>query len=115
MSLTFEVGDRFMAAAEEWGESRLMEIEDALETKVEQALLEIEHLVSGAYEVEFEVDGHTVTYEPTEDLEAFLEKQSAGTDLDPSDVLEMHVNLFANAFLEEAENEQRPPNAPPRD
>lgn len=115
MSLTFEVGDRFLAAAEEWGESRMMETEDALETKVEQALLEIEHLVSGAYEVEFEVDGHTVVHQPTEDLEAFLAEQSAGTDLEPSDVLKMHVDLFASAFLEEAEDEERPPNAPPPD
>lgn len=115
MSLHFEVSDRFLAAAEEWAESRMMETESALETKVEQALLEIEHLVSGAYEVTFEVDGRTVTYEPTGDLEVFLEKQSAETDLEPSDVLKMHVDLFANAFLEEAEQEGRPPNAPPPD
>lgn len=115
MSLGFEVGERFYAAAEEWAERRLEEPEAALETKAEQALLEVEHLVSGAYEVDFAVDGRTVTHEPTDDLLAFLERQAEGTDLEPADVLKLHVDLFARAFLEEAREEERPPNAPPPD
>ncbi|MFB6206774.1 MAG: hypothetical protein ABEJ05_09655 [Haloglomus sp.] len=115
MSLSFEVGDRFLAAAEQWAESRMTDTEDALETKVEQALLEVEHLVSGAYEVEFSVDGRTVTHEPTDDLAAFLSRQAEATELDESTVLKLHVDLFADAFLEEAGEEERPPNAAPPD
>lgn len=115
MSLTFEVGDRLHEAAEAWAESRMTDTDEALETKVEQALLEVEHLVSGAYEVEFTVDGRTVTYEPTDALLTFLQTQTAGTDLDESALLKRHVDLFANAFLEDAEAEARPPNAPPPD
>ena len=89
--------------------------EAALETKVEQSLLEIEHLVSGVHEVEFDVEGREVTYEPTEDLAALLESQAEGTGVDAAAVLKMHVDLFANAFLEEAEEAERPPNAPPPD
>lgn len=115
MSLEFEVGDRFLAAAEEWGERRLTDTEDALETKAEQALLEIEHLVSGAYEVEFEVDGRTVVHEPTDELELFLAEQADETGLDEGTLLKLHVDLFARAFLEEARDEERPPDAPPRE
>lgn len=101
MSLTFEVGDRFMAAAEEWGESRLMEIEDALETKVEQALLEIEHLVSGRTDVEFAVEGGTIRYEPSDELAAFLDEQAEWAGIDRGTVLAIHVNLFARVFLDD--------------
>ena len=108
--LSFEVDERFEAAAREWGEARMMEFEDALETKAEQALLEIEHLVSGAHEAAFEVEGTTVHHRPTDELMTFLETQAEATGLDPSEVLKLHVDLFARVFLDD---EERPPNAPP--
>jgi len=111
--LSFEVDDRFRAAAEEWGESRLMDFEEALETKAEQALLEIEHLVSDATDVEFEVDDTTVTHYPSDDLAGFLANQAEETGLDESTVLKLHVDLFARVFLED--DVKRPPNAPPTD
>lgn len=101
MTLSFTVSDRFREAAAEWGDSRLMDEEEALETKAEQALLEIEHLVSGATEVAFEVDGDTVRYEPSDELAAFLESQADAADLDPAGVLRLHVDLFARVFLDE--------------
>jgi len=113
LSLEFTVNDRFLAAAEDWSEQRMTDTEDALETKVEQSLLEIEHLVSDAYEVDFEVDGRTVVHEPTDELAAFLDSQTEGTDLDESELLKLHVDLFASAFLEEVEGEERPPDAAP--
>jgi hypothetical protein len=109
--LSFEVDERFEAAAREWGEARMMGFEEAMETKAEQALLEIEHLVAGAHEVEFEVDGTTVHYDPTDDLRSFLERQAETTGLDPSEVLKLHVDLFARVFLDD--EEERPPDAPP--
>lgn len=112
MTLSFDVGDRFIAAAEQWGEQRLMDPEEALEEKVEQALLEIEHLVSGATEVEFAVDGTTVRHEPSEELSAFLDSQSDWSGLDPETALRLHVDLFARVFLDSGQG--RPPNAPPR-
>ena len=111
MSLSFTVDDRFYAAAEEWGEQRLMDTEEALETKVEQALLEIEHLVSGAHEVDFAVDGREVRYDPTDSLASFLESQAAAAGLDEATVLKLHVGLFASVFLDDGG--ERPPNAPP--
>jgi len=111
LTLSFTVDDRFYAAAEEWGEKRLMETEEALETKVEQALLEIEHLVSGVHEVEFAVDGREVHYDPTDELASFLESQAAAASIDEATVLRLHVNLFASVFLDD--DEERPPNAPP--
>lgn len=113
MALTFEVGERFRDAAAEWGESRMMDEEDALETKVEQALLEVEHLVSGEQEVEFDVDETTVTYEPTDELAAFLDQQAEAVGVEPADVLAMHADLFATVFLDNYDQEERPPNAPP--
>ncbi len=89
-----------------------MDAEEALETKAEQALLEIEHLVSGAHEVEFEVDGRTVSLEPSDELATYLERQSESKGLDESTVLELYVDLFARVFLDD---EERPPNAPPKD
>lgn len=112
-TIAFDVDERFQAAAEEWGEARLMEFEDAMESKVEQALLEIEHLVSGATSVAFDVDGTTVRHHPSDDLAAFLADQAAETGLDESAVLKLHVDLFARVFLEE--ETERPPNAPPPD
>jgi hypothetical protein len=113
--LAFEVSDRLYEAAEEWGDRRLEDIEDALATKVEQALLEIEHLVSGTHEVEFDVDGRTVRYEPTEELSDLLGRQAETLGADESAVLKAHVDLFANAFLEEATDEQQPPRSPRED
>ena len=88
-----------------------MEPEDALAVKVEQALLEIEHLVSGATEVEFAVDGRTVRHDPSDDLAAFLDRQAEETGLDPDEVLKLHADLFARVFLEQ--DVSRPSNAPP--
>lgn len=106
--ITFEVSDRLYEAAEVWGEKRLEDIDDALETKVEQALVEIEHLVSRTHEAEFDVDGRTVSYEPTEELSAFLTRQADELDSTESAVLKAHVDLYANAFLQEAEDEHKP-------
>lgn len=89
-----------------------MDDEAALETKAEQALLEIEHLVSGAHEVEFEVDGRTVRHEPSDELETYLQRQAETHGLSEATVLELYVDLFARVFLDDAE---RPPNAPPKD
>lgn len=103
MTLSITVSDRFREAATEWGDNRLMDEEEALETKAEQALLEIEHLVSGATEVEFEVDAASgeISHEPSDDLEAFLGRQAAEFGLEPDAVLALHVDLFARAFLDE--------------
>lgn len=110
--MSFTVSSRFETAANEWGEKRMMDTEDAMETKVEQALLEIEHLVSGATEVEFAVEDRTVRFDPTEELETFLERQAREAGIDVETLLGLHVDLFARVFLDE--DDQRPPNAPPR-
>ncbi|WP_226479394.1 hypothetical protein [Natrinema amylolyticum] len=103
MTLTISVSDRFREAATAWGDDRLMDEEDALETKAEQALLEIEHLVSGANEVEFAVDAADgeIHHEPTDALEAYLERQGEAFGLEPDAVLALHVDLFARAFLDD--------------
>lgn len=111
--LVFEVDDRFEAAAEEWGDARMMDFESAMESKVEQALLEIEHLVADAHEVEFSVDGTEVRHHPSQDLASYLADQAEGTGLDESTVLKLHVDLFARVFLED--DIQRPPDAAPPD
>ena len=111
MTLTVEVSERFREAAEEWGDVRMMDDDDALETKAEQALLEIEHLVSGDESVSFEVVDGQIRHEPSDELSAFLERQSESTGLPPSTLLGLHVDLFARVFLDE---DSRPPNAPPR-
>lgn len=119
MTLQFTVGDRFLDAAREWGDSRLMDAEEALEAKAEQALLEIEHLVSGAHEVSFAVDlddetgEATIAHEPSDELSAFLAAQSEESGLDEATLLKLHVDLFAQVFLEE--DTKRPPNAPPEE
>ncbi len=115
MTLRFEVSDRFVEAADRWAERRAIAREEALATKAEQSLLEIEHLVSGSHDVEFEVDGREIHYEPTEDLSAFLDRWSSETGLEESAVLAMHVDLFANAFLDEVTDGDRQPNVPPGD
>lgn len=101
MTLAFTVSDRFRDAAVEWGDSRLMDEEEALEAKAEQALLEIEHLVSGAAEVEFTVDGDVVRHEPSDELAAFLERQADEAGIEPGELLGLHVDLFARVFLED--------------
>lgn len=110
MTLTFEVGDWFYEAAEEWADRRMQETEEALATKTEQSLMEIEHLIAElrTVDLEFEVDGREVRYEPTPELSEFLSRQAADTDLEESEVLKMHVDLFANAFLDEIKDDQRP-------
>lgn len=113
MSLEFEVGDRFARAASDWAERQLMDDEEALEIKAEQSLLEIEHLVSGSHEVEFDVDGRTITHYPTADLATFLSERAEETGLTEADVLKLYVDLFARAFLDD--DTERPPNAPPAD
>ena len=103
MTLAFEVSDRLYAAAEEWADRRLEDIDEAMETKVEQALLEVEHLVSQSHDVAFEVDGREVRYEPTAELAALLRRQAEESGIDESAVLKMHVDLYANAFLHPAQ------------
>ena len=113
MTLEFTVSDRFREAAEEWGDDRMMETEDAVGSKVEQALLEIEHLVSGDVDpdLDFEVDENRIRYVPSEDLGAFLDEQAASTEIDPETVLKLHVDLFARVFLDD--DTKRPPDAAP--
>jgi hypothetical protein len=111
LTLSIRASDRFVSAAEEWAEVRLTDRETAIETKAEQSLLEIEHLVSGATEVEFNVDGRTIHHEPSDQLYSFLETQADETELQPETVLKLHIDLFARVFLDE--DETRPPNAPP--
>lgn len=112
MTLSFPVSDRFADAAEEWGESRMKDPDEALEEKAEQALLEIEHLVSDATEVEFDVEDGVVRHEPSEELRTFLEAQSDETGVDPETLLKLHVDLFARVFLDS--DQERPPGAPPK-
>lgn len=109
MTLAFTVGDRFLAAADEWADARTMDREAAIETKAEQALVEIEHLASGETEVAFAVDERTVHFEPSEQLRQLIEEQAAEAGLDPEQVLKLHVDLFARAFL--PDDAKRPPDA----
>ncbi|SEW14825.1 hypothetical protein [Natrinema salifodinae] len=111
-TLSFELSDRFLQAADEWGDSRVMDRSAAVEEKVEQALLEVEHLLSGAVEVEFEVedDGAVVTFEPSDELGAFLARQARETGLDPDQVLKLHADLFARVFLDD---DQQTAETPP--
>lgn len=111
MTLSFAVSDHFREAAAEWGDQRLLDPEDALEEKLEQALLEIEHLVADATNAEFTVADGTVHHEPSPELAAFLEAQAARTRLDEATLLGLHVDLFARVFLDS--DQGRPPGAPP--
>jgi len=99
MTLTVTLGDRLADAASEWADQRMLEEEEALEQKLEQALLEVEHLASGTTELEFELDGRTLEYEPSEELEELLAEQAERVDADPAAVLELHLELFARTFL----------------
>lgn len=112
MTIAFELSDRFTDAAADWGDARLMDDAEAIEVKVEQALLEIEHLVSGAHEVDFTVEGSTVHHEPTAALESFLETQASETGVAEHVLLRSYADLFARVFLDE--DVSRPSNAPPR-
>ncbi|WP_254545763.1 hypothetical protein [Halomarina pelagica] len=103
MTLTFDASERFLAAAAEWGDRRHLPPDEAFEVKVEQALLEIEYLVSGATEVEFDAADGTVAYEPSPELDAFLADRAADAGLDPSVLLGLYVDLFAAVFLDEGE------------
>lgn len=98
--LSIEASDRFVAASRQWGDDRLTDPEDAFERKAEQSLLEIEHLVSGATEVEFSVEDHVIHHEPSEELAGFLAEQADRTGLEESAILKLYVDLFAGAFLE---------------
>ena len=113
LTLSFVVGDRFREAADEWGDERMMETEEAVESKAEQALLEIEHLVSGDVDpdLDFEVDEDRVRYDPSEALSTFLDEQAESAGVDPETVLKLHVDLFARVFLDD--DNQRPPDAAP--
>jgi hypothetical protein len=88
-----------------------MDRDEAVETKAEQALLEIEHLVSGATEVAFDVEDLTVRHEPSDELADLLAEQAEETGLSESAVLKLHVELFSGAFRDD--DAVRPPNAPP--
>ncbi|WP_122088368.1 hypothetical protein [Halalkalicoccus subterraneus] len=99
--IEIEPSERFLAAAGEWGERRMLDDEEAIRAKAEQALLEIEHLVSGATEVEFDVEDGVVRYEPSEELATFLDEQAALAGIERGLVLELYVNLFSRVFLEE--------------
>ena len=113
MTLAFAVSDRFREAAEEWGDDRMMGTEEAVESKVEQALLEIEHLVSGDVDpdLEFEVEEDRIRYDPSENLAVFLDEQAEEAGVDPGTVLKLHVDLFARVFLDD--DVKRPPDAAP--
>ncbi|MFB6255161.1 MAG: hypothetical protein ABEH58_00265, partial [Haloplanus sp.] len=77
LTLTIDLNQRFIDAADEWAEARLEDRETALETKAEQALLEIEYLVSGRTEVSFEVDPEAgrLHYAPSDALGDRLAEQ----------------------------------------
>ncbi|WP_368410789.1 hypothetical protein [Haladaptatus salinisoli] len=90
-----------------------MDETQALETKAEQALLEIEHLVSGATNVTFEIEDRTVRHEPSDELATLLSQQADETGLSEAELLELHVELFSGAFRDD--DTIRPPNAPQKD
>jgi len=101
MALAVSIGDRLVDAATEWADQRMLDEDDALEQKLEQALLEVEHLASGTTEIAFELDGRTLHYAPSDELDALLDEQADGIDADPATVLELHLELFARTFLPE--------------
>jgi len=113
LTLTIDLTERFVDAADEWADARLEDRETALETKAEQALLEMEYLVSGRTEVDFGVDAEAgeIEYAPSAAVSALLAEQAADTGLDEATILRLHVDLFADAFTDD--DADRPPNAPP--
>lgn len=76
-------------------------------------MLEIEYLVSGRTEADFEVDAETdeLNYTPSDAVSTLLSEQAADTGLDEATVLRLHVDLFSDAFSDD--DADRPPNAPP--
>ena len=102
MPLEVAIGDRLVDAAAEWAETRMQEPDDALEQKLEQALLEVEHLASGTTELEFTLEnGETLVYDPSDELAELLEAQAARAGIDAETVLGLHLELFARTFLPE--------------
>lgn len=97
--MKIQLSERFYEAAEQWADERVMTDEAALDAKAEQALLEIEHLVANEQQVDYELDGGELLYEPTDKLYAFLSEQADDAGIDPERVLSMYVDLFAGAFL----------------
>jgi hypothetical protein len=112
LTLTVDLNDRFVDAANEWADARLEELDTAFETKAEQALLEIEYLVSGRTEVSFEVDteAHELHYAPSDELAERLAAQAEETGLDEATLLRLHVDLFVDAF---GGGDDRSPDVPP--
>ncbi len=100
-SMEIEASDRFTRAAAEWGDRRMMEDEEAMSVKAEQALLEIEHLIGGHTDVEFGVEDGTIRYEPSTELAAFLDEQAERVGIGREGVLALYVDLFARAFLDD--------------
>jgi len=98
-AITVELSERFLAAAAEWADQRVMTEDHAVESKVEQALLEVEHLVSGGTSVAFAVDGETAVVDPSDELAAFLNAQAERLGVEPAAVLGSYVDLFARVFL----------------
>ncbi|WP_135534169.1 hypothetical protein [Halostella pelagica] len=114
MTLAFEPGDRFLEAVDDWSDQRMMDHEQAIETKAEQALLEIEHLVRDVEDpddIAFGVEGTEIRHDPSEELAEFLDAQAEESGLPPEAVLKLHVDLFARVFLDD--DQKRPPGAPP--
>jgi hypothetical protein len=113
LTLTIDLTERFVDSADEWADARLEDRETALETKAEQALLEIEYLISGRTEVDFEVDAERgeIDYTPSDEVATLLSEQAADTGLDEATILRLHVDLFSDAFSDD--DADRPPNAPP--
>jgi hypothetical protein len=105
------VSARLREAADDWGERRLAAGEDPLETKIEQALLEVEHLASGATDVAFELSDGEVVYEPSAELARLLDAQAEEGGVAPATVLGFYLDLCARVYLDE--DGERPPNAPP--
>lgn len=102
-TIEIEPSERFVAAAREWGDRRMLEDEKAMSAKAEQALLEIEHLVAGHTEVEFAVEDGIIHYEPSEETIEFLDEQTEFAGVDHETVLSLYVNLFARVFLDEGQ------------
>ena len=104
-SIEIEASDRFRTAAAEWGDRRMMDDEEAMSVKAEQALLEIEHLVGGHTDVEFGVEDGTIRYEPSAELAAFLDEQAERVGIGREGVLALYVDLFARVFLDDDRTE----------
>lgn len=104
-TIEIEASDRFSEAAAEWGDRRMLDDEEAMAAKAEQALLEIEHLIGGHTEVAFDVEGETLRYEPSAELETFLDEQAERTRIDRETALALYVDLFARVFLDDSRAE----------